>query len=213
MRAETFVPLEDRLRATLFAWLDGYVARPHPELGRDGDVCPFVRSAVDAGNVVALAARLPGRTAGDVVRMTERAIEEFRTTEWRTRNATTHSLIVVIEGLSRDEWRLVDEGHRLAKGAAVAQGLMLGQFHPECDAPAARNPLFPVNRCPLPLMVIRNMAFHDILFLHQDPVWFAHYHARFGRYYESGARLDPHFADLFRRARARHGLDGRAVSP
>src|SRR3954470_816310 len=28
------------------AWLNDYIGKPHPELGRNGDICPFVRTAL-----------------------------------------------------------------------------------------------------------------------------------------------------------------------
>src|SRR5947208_11361656 len=107
-------------------------------------------------------------------------------------NTNLHALVVVVDGRPEDAWWLIDEGHKAAKDDIVAQGLMLGQFHPLCTEPAARNPLFPVNRAPYPLYAIRNMALHDILFLHDNPTWFHHYQKGFGHRYGSGTRMDPH---------------------
>jgi hypothetical protein len=39
-----------------------------------------------------------------------------------------------------------DESYGALKDAAVGAGLMIGQFHPACAEPAARNPAFPVHR-------------------------------------------------------------------
>jgi hypothetical protein len=83
---------------------------------------------------------------------------------------------------------------------------MLGQFHPRCPEPAARNPGFLVSRSPVPMFAISWMAFHDILFPHHKPAWFAQYAERFGRRYRSRPNVEPLFLDLFHRAAEQHGL-------
>ena len=52
------------------------------------------------------------------------------------------SLIIAFTDLAQEDWYLVDDGHRVCKTRAVENGLMLGQFHPLCAAPAAHNAEF-----------------------------------------------------------------------
>ncbi len=189
---------DEHTARTVSAWLGTVVSRPHPQLGRDGPVCPFVQPAVRAGALSILVHhwRAPHDTArmvsviGDIVR-------RFRQTEPRSPNRKLHALVVVIAGLPDRHFGLIDEGHRVAKDTVIRQGLMLGQFHPRCDEPAVRNPLFPVNRAPYPLYAVRHMAVHDILFLHHERDWFDHYRRAFGHRYSDGSRLDRHFRELY----------------
>jgi heptaprenyl diphosphate synthase len=86
---------------------------------------------------------------------------------------------------------------------------MIGQFHPECAEPAARNPAFRVSRSPVPLVAIRFMAVHDILFLGEQANWFAQYHRRFGaRHRRQSNGIDPVLTTLYYKALAVHGIPG-----
>ena len=192
------------LKHALNDWLDDYITMPHQALGRDGAICPFVEPSIRAKSLelVSHAWRAPQEPAA-MVRLIDDATTLFRETRWRSANRTLHALVVAITDLGEDGWWLIDEGHRLAKDDAVAKGIMLGQFHPRCRAPAARNPWFPVNRAPLPLIAIRNMAFHDVLFLHDNPRWFEHYQERFGHYFDGSRKIDPKLAELYAEAEQR----------
>jgi heptaprenyl diphosphate synthase len=168
----------DQTHEMISDWLRSYVARPHPELGRSGAVCPFVAQAL-AGHKVSIAAcefcaepDLKG-----MIRALEQGIEYFRALVREEDEPELVSLVIVFRDLDREQWHLIDDGHCEIKTRFVEDGLMLGQFHPACEAPAAHNPAFPVNRAPIPLMVIRHMAAHDILFLEDSPAWVEHYAA------------------------------------
>lgn len=193
-----FTPLPSEHRDVIWRWLDDYITAPHPELGRDGAICPFVKPSLRTGCLVTVERPWPDRQQpADMVETIQQAIRLFVTMPWNTRKASLRSLIVAIPDLAPADWWLIDEGHRLAKDDAIAAGIMIDQFHPACTVPAARNPLFPVNRSPLPLIAVRHMTFHDIVFLHDQPGWFRHYRNRFGHLYATGTKIDPYCLRLF----------------
>lgn len=207
-----FRPPAAAVRGALSEWLDDFIKRPHPELGRPGPVCPFVEPAQQAGAVELVTCHWSGPR--DLARMSallDDAIRRFKTIPWRSDNTALRALVVAITGLEPSDWWLIDKGHHAAKDA-LAQGLMLGLFHPNCLEPAAHNSGFRVNRAPLPVVVIRNMAFHDILFLHENPTGFDHYRKRFGHSFAVPSRIEPHFAELFTRATQRQAA-ASATSP
>jgi hypothetical protein len=203
------------LRSSLNGWLTGYVGAAHPDLGRDGYICPFVQPSLQARSLIAVGRRWrPGDDVHSATKIIADSVELFETIPWNARQSNLHALVVVITDMPRTDWWLVDEAHRLAKDSVVDRDLMVGQFHPECDAPAVYNEGFPVNRSPWPLYAIRQMAFHDILFLHDNPVWFDRYRRRYGHRYRPGAKIDSHFRDLYRSAeRAAEGLAGCSREP
>lgn len=218
MDSSEFKPLDAAQKQNVATWLHSYINAPHPELGRDGPICPFVEPSIRADSMVTRAVtwragedERPTGALDTMVRHIHDAMDLFSSLTWPSRNATLHGLVVIFEAMPRENWWLIDEGHRVTKDAAVARGLMLGQFHPDCTAPAARNPLFPVNRGPYPTIAVRNMAFHDILFLHDRPDWFEHYRKRYDRYYTAAAKIDPHFAELY--AEAVRVSETRPVTP
>lgn len=179
-------------------WLENYVDRSHPKLGRSGPVCPFIAPSLRSDLTVIKACHWQGDlTPERMTRLIAALVEEFLGQQWKSSNANLHAMVVAITGLPEESWWLVDEGHRQAKDAIVARGLMLGEFHPLCESPAVWNPLFPVNRSPLPMYAIRNMALHDVLFLHDNPSWFRHYQKQYGSRYAGSASMNPYFSELF----------------
>lgn len=185
-------------------WVDEYLTMPHSQIGRKGAVCPFVGPARAAGTLVVRRWPLrPGAGDAELDAVVDRMTATFRTERWFAENTALHTLVVVLDGLT--DWAALDRAQAAAKPGLVEQGLMLGQFHPLCDERAARNPGFRVSRSPLPLLALRHMAYHDILFLHGRPEWFAAYRARFGGHYASRCHVDPLFADLYAEAACRWG--------
>lgn len=169
---------EDDVHRLVQMWLATYVTQPHPDLGRSGAVCPFVAQTHAADSITIGAYRF-GHVP-DLAQMNhaiEQGIVRFRELAAGSVHPIILSLIVTFPDLPPECWDLVDQAHDVCKSRAVEQGLMLGQFHPNCRAPAAHNADFLVNRAPIPLMVIRHMAPHDDLFLEENPVWLEHYRA------------------------------------
>ena len=167
---------DDEALEPIHDWLESYISQPHPDLGRPGPVCPFVAPAVAAGTVYFAAYRFDGEPS--LERMThalEEALRWFQLLAWQEEKVELASLVIIFPDLEENDWHLIDDGHAASKTMFVEAGCMLGQFHPACEEPAARNPAFPVNRAPLPLMVIRHIASHDILFLDENPHWVEHF--------------------------------------
>lgn len=190
------------LHARITQWLHGYVAKPHPELGRDGPVCPFVQPSLrDRGLDITVSCAGSKPSAESLERIIRRLLRAFQRRPWHGTNPQLHALVTVIADLTEEQLPLLDRAHAAVKFEAVGQGLMIGQFHSRCEEPAARNPSFAVSVSPVPLIAVRRMALHDILFLHGRADWFEEYVIRFGhRYRRSAKPVDSIFAALFDRA-------------
>ena len=211
-----FTPPDFDHARTIATWLRTYTARPHPHLGRSGPVCPFITPALRADGLRLYAYRLPEHlaqdqeaAAADLAGMLDQARTAFHREPWPTTNRAHRSLLILLPDLQPGQWPLVDRVHAAAKDRFVADGLMLGQFHPTCPAPAAHNPAFAVNRAPIPLLAIRHMQPHDILFLHHRPEWLEVYATRFAHLHHAPGQL----SDLYHQARARHAPASRTGAP
>ncbi|WP_406085815.1 DUF6875 domain-containing protein [Kitasatospora purpeofusca] len=181
-------------------WFESYLCRPHEGVGRPGAVCPFMVPALRARGV-------RGRVFHGVVDLNgllstvDAMVEALHGSGWPTSNRALHAVVAVLPGLAPADEVLLDDLHEGARTSLAERGMMLGQFHPRCGQGAARNPGFPVSRSPVPMLALRWMALHDILFLHDDPHRFAAYERRFAASYRPGHTVDPLFARLYRQAR------------
>jgi heptaprenyl diphosphate synthase len=190
--------MNPKVNSSIQTWLTSYIEKPHRELGRSGAVCPFVETARLRGEVHRYGVRWPeDGTLGDMERLAHMAIRQFREESFGKVGRSLRALLIVIIGLPVEGRFLVDQAHSNYKEHAVAEGLMLGQFHPECAAPAAWNADFPVNRAPYPLFAVREIAFHDILFLHGNDACFEKYRQLFANHYSLPDRGNSHMRELY----------------
>ncbi|MEZ0095767.1 DUF6875 domain-containing protein [Streptacidiphilus sp. EB129] len=205
--AASTAAVTEQKRDTTTRWLEEYTAKPHEELGRKGAVCPFVEPSMKAGSLHMLARN--GFAEADteaLVALVRDLVNTFRVTRWRHSNPTLHTLLMVLPDLPESRWSLLDDVQAAVKAEMARDGLMLGQFHPNCAEPAARNARFAVSQSPVPLLALRHMALHDVLFLHNDREMFAEYRVRFGDRYERGAAVDPKFREVYDEAIAKFAV-------
>lgn len=202
--------------ATVLEWLRDYVSKPSPHLGRRGAVCPFVPPALNAA-AVRLSFHYDTNADPDLIRsvlLTE--LLQFHGTAEPPGSSGTSlaSLLAVFPHADPAGWAVIDRVHGDLKDIAVANGLMIGQFHPACVTSAVRNPSFAVSRSPIALVAIRHMAPHDVLFLHDRREWFEAYHGRFGRYFGSRRVRDMRMCQLYDEAVRKYGLEtARTAAP
>jgi uncharacterized protein DUF6875 len=187
---------------TIDDWISTYVTQPHNEIGRTGPICPFVEPSRRASSLET-SVRLVG-SAPSLALLTEIircGLDEFEAISWKTSNPHLRALLVVLPDLSGNCLDLLDQAHELVKPESVARGLMIGQFHENCTEKAARNPGFNVSRSPVPLVAIRLMAMHDVLFLSNRREWFQEFVNRFGSKFRKSPRgIDPLLYKIYRKA-------------
>ncbi|MBF6331070.1 amino acid adenylation domain-containing protein [Nocardia transvalensis] len=189
-------------------WLDRYICEPSEHLGRSGPVCPFVRPALNSRNLSFVYHHgIDGTDPRALAELLRRELNRFRrrSAEATKSGVSLESALIVLPDLVPDRYRVLDEIYPQLKEYAVDNGLMVGQFHPVCDEPAVRNPIFPISRSPLPLVAVRLMAPHDILFLTDSRHWFDKYHKRFASHFRSGKVRDELMLALYERAVGRYG--------
>ncbi|WP_326595042.1 DUF6875 domain-containing protein [Streptomyces sp. NBC_01803] len=193
----------------LLAWLREYIGRPHQALHRKGPVCPFVPAAMNSGALrVHLRYEISGKDPDELRETLAGDLLSLPATGADQREPALDSLVVAMPDLVGEGLAALDEAHARLKDVAVERGLMIGQFHSACDERSVRNSGFQVSRSPIPVLAVRRMASHDILFLHDRAHWFAAYRARFGGHFTDGRIGDPLLLRLFAAAEARHPAAG-----
>jgi hypothetical protein len=196
-------------------WLRRYVSQPSSQLGRRGPVCPFVPPALDADAVRFSFHYEIDRDPNRIRAVLRDELLQFRDTAEPPASSGTSlaSLLVVLPNTDPAGWAAIDQAYGDLKDVAVEHGLMIGQFHPKCMTSAVRNPSLLVSRSPIPLVAIRHMAPHDILFLHQRREWFDAYRKRFTGHVSRGRVRDPLLRQLYDAALRRYGPDHRSGCP
>ncbi len=198
--------------ATMRSWLYDYVAKPNPEIGRKGPVCPFMPPALRADAVdYAYRYDLTGNSEEDLFSELLGEFEDFdRTAEPAslTRTSLASRLVVLPYG-DATTWLAIDNIYESLKDAAVMRGLMVAQFHPHCDVRAVRNEAFRIARSPIAAIAIRRMAPHDILFLTNSAERFQQYEDRFDHHYAHGRIHDPLLIRLYADTQAKFEATSR----
>jgi hypothetical protein len=164
----------------ILVWARDFLVSAHPDLGRSGPVCPYTQPSLRKG-LFYLASLADTSSGADV----GAAVEGLR--EWYERLSTSLStsdqelltILLVLPQLDYDDSTSLDEVQRKAKDSFVADGLMIGQFHPVCDEPGLWNHDFKPLRAPVPLLAIRKLVVFDLPFVMDTDVHAESYLERF----------------------------------
>ena len=200
------VGADDPIAATVNRWMRTYLSRPHPRLGREGPVCPYVPLALEQHAVWMTTIRSRGLDQAEIASV----VADYREVFLGLGPAgglddELKTLLLLFPDVQREEAPVVIDGVQShLKPHFVDAGLMLGQFHDMNIAPGIHNPAFHPLRSPIPMLVIRFMVELDLPFLRQerDP---APIRLRFLRSYlrHLGANLQPAMHTLVQDALAR----------
>ena len=169
-------------------WADRYLTAPHPDLGRDGPVCPFVRPSIGKrlfGAAFVHGPDLDAATLGTIVADQFDLYAELTHEDDRDRSLKT--LVTALPDLTGFE--VIDVVHATCKSRFVEHGWMLGQFYPGCPQPGLWNHDFHPLDAPLPMLVVRNMMTTDFPFLVGRQEWLCAYFKKFAPGLPSVLRL------------------------
>ena len=198
-------------------WVGDYTANPHPDLGREGVVCPYMVKALrqDCITLIDFDCSEGDAALGALARqMRGQMIERA---EGLGADAIYLVNLIVPYGNTETELKaMVGRVHSWLKEEFVAMGFMLGDFWPEHETIGLHSEIFRPFTSPLPILGMRHMVPADLVFFitpdltpHQQLNFMRHYRnvfaGRLNRYWSG--RLEKHEAE------ARVALEtGQAVS-
>lgn len=169
--------------AEVAGWLREYLCRPHPDLGRSGNVCPYAPAALARGTVYLRVE--PDEPDRDLVAADMLALRDWflELASAAGRGASTYyAFVTVFPDLPIERAAAFIEGVQLElKPAFVEHGTMIGEFHP--GPPARRglwNDAFRPFLSPYPMLGIRHMVGADFPFVEDDDDQVRLYLRRFG---------------------------------
>lgn len=178
-------------------WLSTYPIHPHPELGRDGVVCPYMVKAIRRRYVTM---EEFDATQGDEALMALARKLRAGVLEKAAELGSDRLYLVgmaVPYGLPEPELKaMVARVHAALKPEFVALGLMIGDFWPEHETIGLHNDDFRPFTSPMPLLGMRHITPADLPFFvkHEpDPDDRLRLLANFRRLFEG--RLNAHWTD------------------
>jgi len=151
-----------------------------------------------------------GRCPGDIADRVLEYIGPFKqAAPFASNEPTPKALLIVFPNIEEEFLSALDVCHEMIKPKMVDAGLMVGQFHSKCEERGIHNHAWnAISRSPVPLVAIRHMVIHDIMFLEDNEAWFRAYDASFGaRFAERSTCLSAYQKHLFtcyERAKAKH---------
>ena len=148
-------------------YLTEFVAKENNELGREGVVCPYTPGAIlkESLFLTVYKDNLSNREQSKKVVLDYMDLFlRIEPTKGKCRDFK--SIIILLPEVSSDyAEEVVEKVQNELKPYFVKNGLMLGQFYPQCESPGIRNPEFRPLQSPIPLLVIRYMVKTDYIFL------------------------------------------------
>lgn len=162
----------------VLSWSREFLVSSHPELGRTGPVCPYTQPSLRK-ELFHLAVPAAGcqdlSSAVDSLRTRHAVLSQPLSPDDRE----LLTILLVLPDFDPTDSVELDELQRKAKDEFVAEGLMVGQFHPVCEEPGLYNEAFRPLRAPLPLLAVRKLLVFDLPFLVGDDAHMDHYLQRF----------------------------------
>jgi hypothetical protein len=152
-------------------WLTSYLMRPHADLGRSGDVCPFTAQALRLDTIRIGVSSATGSDVAGVRSCMRYCFEPFASMPCP--QAMRHFRAIVV-GFPHMDDAVGLESLRKAQSSlkiyCLLRGLMIGRFYAGSNDPGLWNPDFRPLRSPIPLLAIRQVVENDAPFALRHPL-------------------------------------------
>lgn len=151
----------------IMEWVKNFLAKPHPDLGRNGPVCPFVPQSIKLNSIQMAVIRAKNLEPQKIEDIVKNYRDIFLQMEPRNRKAGINkAFLLIFPDLDPDQAStLIDGVQKKLKPFFVEEGLMIGEFHKRTETRGLHNQNFYPLRSPIPLLAIRFMVEGDLPFL------------------------------------------------
>ena len=186
-------------------WVTSFTTNRHPDLGRDGVVCPYTTRALRRGYLTFHA--FDARTGDDAMVAFARGLRDDIAGRAGALGSDAVYLvrIAVPYGLPEADLKaMVGRVHARLRAEFVEGGYMAGDFWPDHTAGGLHNPAFRPFASPLPLFGVRHMVTADLAFFclpDVPPDVRVEYLARYRRFF--GGDLNAHWTQVLEEAETR----------
>jgi heptaprenyl diphosphate synthase len=212
-RGLMFSNADIHVATAVLQWANEHLCTPNGKMrraqaGPAEAVCPFVKPSLAANSFyVDVRREINGLGPGPIVETMLEYREKLRAVPpFSAADQALKTIIIVFPEISAEAAPVLDVVHSQIKSTFVHDGLMATQCYPGCDMRSVRNPELRAYDSPYPLMAMRMMAIHDILFVGDCEEWFSAYSLRFGGRFRDARTLKDYEQPLleeYSRAKAR----------
>jgi hypothetical protein len=215
MSIHTFVSPENvNTGRRVLVWAKSYLTREDARLSRPyppQTVCPYVEASLKSNCFyMVFHNEFDGRNCAAIADQIMDYALPFKAAHPTASNKQMlKALLVVFPNIEPRLFTVLDECHSKIKPKMVELGLMVGQFNPRCREQAIHNRRWSsISKSPVPLMAMRCMSIHDVMFLGDNSQTFRAYDKEFGfQFAEHGkslSRYQEHLFAYYERARSKH---------
>ena len=211
--SSTLNPTELAAANSVIKWADEYLSQPHEKMTREKGnnvVCPFVAPSIKNNTFyIAMKSEISEPDVDAVINIIQDYFEPFkRLKPYVPKQKTLKGLCICFPNLKKNAFPVLDMAFEIVKPNAIKNKLMIAQFHPDCKEVAFHNRSWnTVSQSPVPLIAMRHMAIHDIMFLNAEREWFDEYNRAFGDKFRAPEKLadeERFLEEVYREALARH---------
>ena len=149
---------------TIGEWAQHYLCDPHPNLGREGVVCPFVKLTIQKKQMW-LNVLSPDEVDKATLTTTLRNYKNWLLDLEPIDSSSKVMLLVMPFFKPEVHFNYVIDALQELDAELVDQFVSIGTFFPNNAAPGMRNPEFRQFYSPIPLFVIRSTTVHDFPFI------------------------------------------------
>jgi hypothetical protein len=156
---------------TVTAWTRSYLMSDHPELGRDGNVCPFTSMGA---RIDTLRFGVSDATSKDTQRIHAELLQlfdEFDKIPYPRKMETYRAILIGFPNCGDPEGiAALAKVQKSLRLLSFRRARMIGVFHPQADAPGLWNPEFRPLRSPIPVIALRSLVVEDAAFVLRHPL-------------------------------------------
>lgn len=151
-------------------WIERFVMKPHPDLGRKGAVCPFAKPVHEAKLLYfcAIDCRQIGFDLFLEAMMSVPALFGKIAEQFAARRDLLSLCVFPINLPAGEYYKFIDCAHSVLRPIYMVSGLMVGEFHPTSDARGVHSDRIRPLRADVPFFAIRSIAVHDNLFIDRE---------------------------------------------
>jgi hypothetical protein len=165
------------------AWIKDFVARPHKDLGRAGEVCPFVPGSLQRRTLWLAAEHVADLEVSEVVELMDGYKRLFlQVAPADSDNAIYKTIIVVFPDLPAQRAGALFNGvlEQLAEPSYEEDGILFGPFYDGNEGTALYNSNFRPFQSPAPFLFVRYTVLSDWKFFVEDDTLLDRWARHFG---------------------------------